>query len=216
MTTRCLSVEEIARLGTADARDPQRRHVDSCARCAALAVEYAEFVRAQPGEGADVGDAARHLSAFVAERIVREPASAATQRPPRRRFDLSYRRLLLMAASAAAAVVLVVVVARWQSTPDEVRLRGEGVALQLEPYTVAVDGTVVLSWSAVPGADGYRVQILGADLSERAVLAPAVGTTAVLSPAILALERGTYYWEVTALAAGDAIVSSAPAPLRVE
>jgi hypothetical protein len=216
MTTPCLSIDEIARLADADADagDPGRRHIDTCARCAALAVEYTEFLRARPGMGADVGDARRRLQAFITERIERDPVAAATRRPPRRWFELSPRRSLLLAASVAAAV-LVFAVARWQPAPDAVHLRGAtDESLMLGAHTVAANKSVVLSWEAVAGADGYRLTILGPDLSER-VVAPVTATSLEFVPARFALEPGAYYWEITALAQGDAIASSTPVPLHV-
>lgn len=213
MTTQCLSIEEIARLETADAADPARRHLDACARCAALATAYAEFVRAAPGGDADLDDARRRLDAFIAERIERIPASAPATR---RWFEVAApRRMLMFAASAAVVAVLAVSLARRQSGPEEMVLRGSDVESQLATYTVAVNGSAPLIWAPVDGADSYRITILREDLTELTRIGPLAENMLDFAPADHDLAAGRYFWEVTALAGGDPVASAGPAPLFV-
>ncbi|HEU4365603.1 MAG TPA: hypothetical protein VFT13_09090 [Candidatus Krumholzibacteria bacterium] len=217
MTTRCLTIEEIARLRTAGATDPGRRHVDACARCSALALAYAEFVGAEPAEGADVGDAGRRLSAFIAEHIERGPiAAAASRRPPRRWFEFtSPGRMWTLVASAAVVAVLAVSVARREVAPDEMLLRGTADGAQLAAYTVAANGSIPLIWAPIDGADSYRITILREDLSELARIGPVGENSLAFAPAAHSLAVGRYFWEVTALAGGDPVAWAGPAPLIV-
>lgn len=217
MTTQCLTIEEIARLATADANDPGRRHLDSCARCAALEVQYAEFLRAEPAAGADVRDAGLRLSAFIDERIERGPVvAAATRRPPRRWFDFSSpRSTLVLAASAAVVVVLALTVARRDLAPDDMILRGSAQENQLPAYTVAERGSIPLIWAPIDGADSYRIAILGEDLVEVMRIGPVGENSFVFAPAEHSLPAGRYFWEIVALGDGDELATAGPAPLIV-
>ncbi len=216
MTTTCLSIEEIAGLETADAGDPGRAHVERCARCAALALEYAEFVRGRPDAGSDVGDAGQRLAAFIAERIERDPIeTSGTRRLPRRWFELSPRRGLAYAAAAALVLIAAVTVIRTQLAPEQMVLRGAGDGDQLATYTVAADGSIPLIWAPVDGADAYRITILGEDLVELTAIGPVGENTFVFAPAEHALPAGRYFWEITALVGGDPVATVGPAPLFV-
>jgi hypothetical protein len=216
MTKNCLSVQEIARLATADATDPGRRHMDACARCSALAMAYDEFMRATPADGANVDDANRRLAAFIAARIENHPVTAAgTRRVPRRRFEFSSRRNLAFAAAAAVLVIAAVTVMRGQFAPEPMVLRGPADGNQLATYTVTVGGSIPLIWAPVEGADAYRITILSEELTEVLVIGPIEGNTFVFEPAAHSLKSGRYFWEVTALAHGDSVGAVGPAPLFV-
>lgn len=218
MITRCLSIEEIVALDGAGTRDPARAHVVACARCAAIAAEYAAFTRAQPVGGADVADADRRLAAFIAEQVERTPAGtgAGAARPERRRwFDLAPRRALMMSAAAAAVVLVGVTVMRNVLAPETMILRGTDAAAQLATYSVAGDASIPLLWAPVDGADAYRITILREDLTELRQIGPVAENSYVFAPAAHELTPGRYFWEVTALADGDSIGSLGPAPLFV-
>jgi hypothetical protein len=182
-----------------------------------MVAAYADFLRAEPGEGADVADADRRLAAFIAERIEAAPESASgTRRAPRRRFELaSPRRFALFAASAAVVLIAAFAVVRWQSAPDEMLLRGAGGGDRLATYTIPASGSMPLVWAPVAGADAYRVAILREDLVELVRIEPVAENTLVLAPAVYSIPAGRYFWEVTALAAGDPIAVAGPAPLFV-
>jgi hypothetical protein len=216
MNTRCPDIEEIARLLLGAAGDDTRRHVDACARCSALALQYAAFLRAAPAEGADVADAEQRLAAFIADRIEAAPSSAREKRPvPRRWFDLAPRRGFMLAAAAVAVVVTALVVMRGAFAPDDMILRGSAVGTQLPTYTVAANGSIPLVWEPVVGADSYRITILGENLDELTEIGPITGNVYEFKPAEHAIGVGRYFWEVTALASGDSVGSAGPAPLFV-
>jgi len=217
MKSDCVSIEDLAALRHAPADDPRRRHVDGCARCAALQTEYAAFIGAEPADGADTASANERLAAFIAEHIERAPGRERTvhaRRPSRGWFSLSPRRSITMAAAAALLLIAVSQLRDRLTTPPMV-LRGDADANQLATYSVAGDGSVPLVWAPVEGADAYRITILGEDLVELTRIGPVAGNTFPFRPADYDLRPGRYFWEVTALAGGDSVGSAGPAPLFV-
>jgi hypothetical protein len=220
MTTPCVAIEEIADVVQLPRDDARRRHVESCARCSALAVAIEAFVSAQAIEGSNPASANDRLAAFIttlAERDGPAPASRTISRSPRRGSGFSLLRPV-WGISAAVAVLLVLAIVRvhpWLPNPGVVR-GGSAGGVIVEAAGVAGDGTITLRWEPVAGADSYAVTILAADMSEIASTAPTPETTVTLppdSPVLPAPRPGPVFWQVTAFASGDAVATSAPQPL---
>ncbi len=151
------------------------------------------------------------------------PARAIGSRPPRIPFG---------PPSLAWGVVAVLVLAigwylgpRGRARPDADRLRAapDSTAVRAQERPVlgaprAVAAGVELRWSAVAGADAYRLVFLDADLAPIASLGPVADTIAVLAsghlPAGLGAGR-TVAWQVEALEGGYPIASSETALLKV-
>ncbi len=217
MTTRCIPVEEIATVLSLARDDERRRHAESCARCSALMLAHAEFVRASVVEGADPVDARRRLDALIASRV--EGASSPGARPVIPMRHSHWARLRPVWAIVAAAVVVtgVVLVRDWPQRPGNEAVRGGAHAvIETSPAEVSSDGSVAVHWEPVPGADAYEVTLLAADLSEVRRLGLTTQPFAVVAADVLS-ESGravAVYWQVTAVKAGDPVATSAPAPIH--
>jgi hypothetical protein len=217
MTKDCIPLEALGTLDALPPDHPMRRHAATCPRCSSLLFAYESFVRADAVQGADAPEAERRLDAFITRRVQGgEPEPAPVARAPKRGrgrwFELPAFRF---AAAAVALVLIATVVARWQPwAPERIVYRGEGdAAIEVEPAQLLADGAFELRWTAVPGADSYRVTILGADLSELARLPLPNQVGARFDPKSLAAGQTAAYWRVEALREGGVIASSAPEPL---
>jgi hypothetical protein len=204
-------------LGTLDAEDPRRLHIERCARCSAMLAAYREFVRADAPGRARMRDADARLAAFVAERVERGDAKytepvAGAPRPPRGRW----LRIPAVRFVATTAVFLLIAVAVTQFLPDSKEalvLRGDPrAAFSLEVPRAQDDGTLELSWASVADADAYQVTILGDDLSEVFRLPATHDTRVSLDVGVLPAQATR--WQVTALREGGVIAESSPAILR--
>ncbi len=222
MTTPCVAIEEIADVVRLPRDDARRGHVETCARCSALALAIEEFVHAQAVDGSNPGDANDRLAAFIATLVESNgpaPASRTISRAPRRGFGFSLMRPV-WGISAALALLLVVAIVRvhpWLPNDGVVRGGSPG-GVVVEAAGVAGDGTITLRWEPVAGADSYAVTVFAADMSEIASTAPTSETTVTLpsdSPLLPAPRTGRVFWQVTAFASGDAVATSAPQPLAL-
>lgn len=214
MTDTCLDIEAIAEVLQLPASDPRRRHVERCARCSALALAYEAFVRAEPVAGADPADARRRLAAAVPGEKGPRVMSRRDAAPGRRR---GARWILRPVWGVATVVGLLVVVAvirlhPWLPAPTVLR-GGSNERIHVEAPVTGEDGAIELRWSAVEGADAYRVTLLAADLSEISTTAATPDTHLTLPPGSSAKgEKLRAYWQVTAFAGGDPVATSAPVP----
>jgi hypothetical protein len=187
----CLDDHAVAALadGSIDAarRDALLPHLAGCAHCRHRVASVARAL-ADPGvarELSDVDDATR-------------PRVTTT------------RRIALAAAAAAAAVLLVIA---WPSSmePPQQPHRAPAITAAPAPEAVWPVGAVAdarsLRWSAVPGADRYRVTLFDA---EGLVLFEAeLAGTEVELPAAVVLDPGRrYWWEVDARLDFDRWVAS--------
>jgi hypothetical protein len=174
----CLDEETIAAVvdGTLEipARSAANRHVASCARC----------------RGA-VASVARGL----ADTRVAGEIAKIDRGQGRRRF----RRYLFPAVAAAA---LGIFLARPRGTVDDA-LQHRGPAITTAPAPVplspvaAVAEARVLRWSAVPGADRYRVTIF--DAAGKPVYDAQLADTVATLPHTIGLVAGrVYLWNVEA------------------
>ncbi len=234
MDTRCFNEDEIADVLALDEGDPRKQHLETCAKCRALALVYLEFMqdRSIPA-GSDPAGANRRLqSAFIdaqasgsASRDLSKARATARSGPPWERFISWLPLTLRRPALAAAAVVLLASAAyvgigprlagerpgalRGTPSPPE----GSASSAWLLPVEADPSGHPLLRWRRVPGADAYEVRLFGADLSDFARLGPLSDTLLVLRPGVLppeAAPRGTAGWQVVALQGGLEMAVSSP------
>ena len=176
MTDERITPDEFARLMALPEADPERRRAESTAEFAGMKALFtafeAEGATRGPEDDAIRDELARRLStrlpattAGAGRASGASPRAAAPERTPGGWLAVflgpSGRRALAFAVLVAVAGAGVWMTRR----PREDVVRGEGPGA----FTVtasAVPGGVALAWPRVPGADGYRVTLLGADLGE--------------------------------------------------
>ncbi len=166
--SRCIPVEELARVRGLPEDAPERAHIVSCPRCRATLLALAEFERADENLPAAAGAPRAHerLDRAIAS-LTAEPAASASGpaggwlrrlfAPPAMRFATGFAALAVIAAGAWLATRP----ATERSAPAERVVRGEA------PGTGAVVRTLddgwVVTWAPVEGADGYDVVFLDRD-----------------------------------------------------
>jgi hypothetical protein len=228
MNHRCVEHSELAAISRLPEDDPRRREADECPRCAARLAQYVEFMDGfVPPEG-DMEGADARLAEFMDDVFDRQlsGAGSAPETPERTGFfDWLGRLLLPRPALAGAAVLLVVVVAvtvwkPWSTDPpvlrNDVPAGQETAAVVTLPPSTADDGSLVLSWEPLEGADGYRIRIRSQELAELAVFGPIPGTSFTLDSGLLPPDApDTVWWEVIATSGGDEIARSNPAAVQL-
>jgi hypothetical protein len=220
LETPCIDSEGIADVVELPADHPTRRHVEDCPRCRNLLRSYQKFVSAEPVAGAGIADAHHTLDALIASKVGKR---SAVTRPSSMRLAGVFRGFLrpapLVAAAAVCALVTVVV---WQQSrgPESLRLRSQPTSQTsgLPPADVRPDGSIHLSWAAVPGADAYQVRIYGPNFTE-IYRHPSVAETSVVIdrsslPSDLPPQLDVL-WRVYALQTGDVIGTSEPGSIRI-
>lgn len=223
----CIPLETLGRVAALPTGHPERAHLDECARCRSLLAMLTEFetpVRAPAlARFADADAALRATIAGLAAEGEPDPVPPVAARTSRAADRGGWLARLLPAAplprfAAAFAVLAVVTLAALLlgRGPAHEPLRGAapgaGAAFAAaEPRVVA--GGVELAWTAVPGADCYRVVFLDAALDPLARADAGAATRFVLRadalPAGLA-HGATVGWQVEALA-GDDLRATSPA-----
>ena len=191
----CVDEETIAamaegRLETA-ARNAVARHLAACARCRIAVVSVVRGI-AEPA---------------VAREI------AAIERRPRRRIT----RFIVPIAAAAALVIFFVQPRRSRDVDAEHRAPTFTSAIAPVPLApvAAMAHVHALRWSAVPGADRYRVTLF--DVRGRSLYeAQLADTVAVLPDSIVLTPRQSYLWTVEARIGWDRWSSSPLTKFSVE
>ena len=80
----------------------------------------------------------------------------------------------------------------------------------VEPAEGSSSGHIDLfSWTAVPGADGYRMHLAAATDNRTVWDSPLLTTTEAHLPNTVALEPEAYVWQITALK-GNEVVATSP------
>lgn len=226
--TRCIPIEELARVRDLPEGSPERVHAAECPRCRARLLALAEFERGDAAlpEVAGAGRAHAKLDALIdsltSPAPAGAPAGARAERPeswlarlfapPAARFAGAFAVLALVAASAW-------LVARGPAsrTPSAV-VRGEAGTSQALAVRATATGWE-LAWPPVPGADRYDVVFLDASLHEVArregLLEPRLVLERDALPAGLATGVPLMA-EIEARAGGDRIYSSVPAAIRLD
>ncbi len=228
----CIPLESLARVAALPAGHAERAHLDGCARCRSLLEMLREFeAPTHAPAGARFADADAALRATLADLAAEgepdpaPPVAARARRPEARRGWLA--RLLAAAplprfAAAFAALSVVVLAALLLGrgpAPDTLRAAAPGGAAAFTaaaPRTVG--GGVELAWTAVAGADRYRVVFLDPTLAALARVDAGPVTRLVLRadalPAGLA-HGATVGWQVEALAGDDVRATTATRALLV-
>lgn len=228
----CIPIEALGRVAALPAGHPERAHLDDCARCRSLLAMLTEFeTPARAPEGARFADADAALRATIAGLAAEgepDPAPPVAARASRAADRGGWLARLLpvaplprfAAAFAALAVVALAALLLGRGPANE-PLRdatpGAGAAFTVaEPRAIA--GGVELAWTAVPGADRYRVVFLDAALDPVARADAGAATRLVLRadalPAGLA-HGAAVGWQVEALAGNDLRATSPARALLV-
>ena len=179
MNRQCLDPERLAAARHAPADDPDRRHLESCAWCRALAASRDLFddLGDLPA-GADVDAADHRLAAFLQIEVAgsKTTLGSDTRAPLRhgpapRRFAWPRRRVARVSSLAAAAVLLATF-GFWLvrdvggPAPGGIKLRdGAGGAQDLvlaAPRVVSGQG-VLLSWTTALHEASFEVALTTAD-----------------------------------------------------
>ncbi len=167
MSDQCIPIEELEELALAEPDDERLRHLETCPRCRAELAMYRSFMA---GNSAMADSGREELLATRMRKVIHcndaEVNSSPVPSPQESgRFPRSLQRSLL----AVAAVLLVFFAVEWYQVPGiqtGIHLRGaadqqdHSLVLQVK----AESGALQLSWSEFPGADNYKVEILGSDL----------------------------------------------------
>jgi hypothetical protein len=215
----CIPDDELLLAPTWAAGDPRHDHVRTCARCRSLWLEIQSAEREATDAPAPSPREAERLERAVREGLDLAPVSAArpeapVARPgaPRPAFWRTAPGLGALAVAACAVIVAAVVLApRGPGPAPGVRGEAEAGALALLPPEVAGDA-VMLRWRSVPGAETYRVELLGEDFGER--LARNTGTDTTVTLRADTLRGQELWWRVSAEAGGVRLVQSEPSALR--
>jgi len=226
MTETRFTPEEFARLLALSPDHPDRRRVEDDPRFDSWRrmLRAFETGEAQELSASELRDADRSLALRLEREIgvaadpraVRAAGGDAARTEARRsreaRPGAGWSWLFPRWAPAMAlAAVAVVAGGVWINSARQTErvVRGEAGALTLTQREIR--GGRELTWSAVPGADEYRVVFFGSDLRERARVEHLTAPALVLRPEALpsGLERGAEVAaQVTALRAGNPVAES--------
>lgn len=221
MSTRCIESERIGEVAELPADHPLRRHVEECPRCRNLLRSYQTFLRAEPVAGFGIDAERRKLDKLISSKVSEKRPEASRHSPTG--FGSMLRGLVRPVPLIAVGAVLVlaaVVVWRQARGPEDILLRSgptsQTAALPLAD--VRPDGSIHLSWTAVPGADAYQVRIYGPNLTEIYRHPEVAETSIVIDRSLLPSDlppKLDLMWRVYALQAGDIIEVSEPGSIRV-
>jgi hypothetical protein len=238
----CYDLDELLDAADAQASDPRRVHLASCARCRANLSAYRRFL--DPGglpADAEPEDARETLFGFLDERVAAggRPAGMPARRECRTHRPWFFWPVLTGAGAALVAVIMIGISLRGAeesglgagahppsatrpssatASPRTITLRdGSAVTAHVEAQaTVPAEGGMRWTWQAVDGADGYAVLIYDDDLTVIERISADGALQAELSAAALALLEGASLWQVLALHGGDEIARSGPQYLPSE
>lgn len=232
-TDACFEVEDLEGVVAAIERGERPAHLDACPRCRALLASCRTFLDpTDPPEGSDITDASRRLALPAllgwegrrsAEGRSADSVSSAkaSARRSRWRFDMPWLRPIY----AVAAILLVAFVAReivpgmGRQDPSRV-LRGHAPAaasVELLAPRADMQGSIVLEWHEVSGAESYDMIVYRQDLSvvKRMKIAKATSVT-LTSDDVTALGAAhAAYWQVIATKGGEELARSAPVEFRL-
>jgi hypothetical protein len=210
MTDGCFRLDEFESLLDLAPDDPRQRHLAACPLCRARLAEYRAFItEGPPAVGSRPEEANAALEAFTV-RMIRGAGGAGGGGFWSRFRALRAPRIVLVPGLAAAAIAAVILIAILHPFPggDERRpsLRGSSdstiTELAVKPVLVR-DGAVTFTWSLLPDADRYEVQIFDANLDQIARFD--AGATAGLKtePGVIPGADGVLWWRVVAFRDGD-------------
>ena len=225
MDHECIALQDLDLVLHAGEDDQRRDHLLECPRCRASLAMYQSFLEGNP----DLADkemearVAAGMHQYILENgTVARNADDVSDRSPvgENRFlnRTGFRSLMGLAA------VLVVIVAIDRFVPGheshDLILRSSDISeadqLELSVAILTATGDIRLSWTSVPRADSYNVEILGSDLSVLQTESVSAAPTLDLPAGDIATwqsESASLLWRVTALAKGHVLARSAPRKL---
>jgi hypothetical protein len=195
--SRCIPIEELARVRDLPETAAERTHAESCPRCRAALLALTEFERGDdalpPESGAPAANA--RLDAVIETLTTPDPEPAARGPVPRRSEPGWLARLFappaMRFATGFAAVAIVATAVWWSgrgpadsADSGERMVRGESQATDAAGLR-AVPGGWELTWTAVAGAESYDVVLLDPELREVARISGLRETRLLLSRAAL-------------------------------
>lgn len=233
----CVRGEDLAVIEALPSGDPRRRDAEACARCRARLMAFASFVAALdvPAEaGLEEADArlAAILEARTGGRVKGDhdwrdgtpvddgdKAAAAEGRRWLDRLLVVFGRPALRPAWAAVVVLLAVWGVREsgliQRPGDRsIELRGESGrspgGIETLDAVMAADGSMVVAWKAVPGADRYAIVVCDASLRETSRVEAGPELSGRLDSDLSGRASGSdpLFWGVVAYRGGDEIARS--------
>jgi len=238
----CFDLDELLDAADAQAGDPRRVHLASCARCRANLSAYRRFLDSGGLPAEAEPEAAREtLFRFLDERVAAggRPAVLPTHRERRTHRPRFFWPVLTGAAAALVAVVVIGISLRGAedsglgegahapsatrpsgatASPPAITLRdGGAVTAHVEARAIVpAEGGVRWTWRAVDGADEYAVLIYDDDLTVIERISADGALQAELDATALATLEGASLWQVFALQRGDEIARSGPRYLPSE
>lgn len=238
MTDRCFGFEELDEILRRGAGDRRREHVDRCPRCRSRLVLYQSYVvlheeAGGPAEDSDPGEiaAAEQLRGVLERNILGPSRGVIAARADRSRsrwlsrlFGPLLRRRRLAPALGFATLLIagVLFIRTWEPWTDRgIVFRDAGDPspprdIALSPPVLMHEGGLELRWKSVPGADTYRVRLLGSGFEELARFDAGPDTLLLLTVGEiqqLSDPPSVSFWLVEGLSFGDRIAESAPAIL---
>jgi hypothetical protein len=224
MKGNCPPIERFEQLLLGDPEDPGRRHLDQCPRCRARVASFAMFMQLDPlPEGARLEDVRERLSRAIHREAEAVPQRARWSNSPFSWFRIQAR--VWRPALGVACIVLVVGIFLYResdrrSEPAPV-LRDTSSTAPIGAPLVSEslpDGGMLLRWTGVPDAQGYRIHVYGSNLLEITSFDIGSQPTAMLSAdrlAALGPSRAPRIWRVGVLRNGDEIALTPPATFRL-
>lgn len=226
-----ITPEEFARVMGLSESHPERRRAEANPQFAALRALHDSFVAGDEAGAAGAESIRAELERRVLPRVLGPAGAGATAGggPSGRSADRTggfFAALLAAFAQPAArwsvafaAIALVAGVGWWSTArgPRRDVIRGEATTGAFEVRAALRGGSLELRWTAVPEADGYRVVLLGADLTEVAHFDLGNGTTKTLDrdslPPALASGQPVSV-EIVALKSGQPIATTPARAIR--
>ncbi|MGH7740656.1 MAG: hypothetical protein ACRENS_01390 [Candidatus Eiseniibacteriota bacterium] len=210
----CPKIEQLSELNRLPAGDSRRSHLDGCARCQARLIALNDFVA--PGE---LELSEQELRSAEQELSRRRELGGALQSFAPRGSSSRLGRLFSWRPALAAAAVLIAVAGMWMMMRPggEPALRGARDG-DWQPKIDSGGGATIIRWSAVAGADGYRLEFFDASLQPIAHLdAGAVLTSRLAADSLPAglHAHSEVLVRIDALRGSDVIAESRGTPLRV-
>lgn len=210
---------ELLERSTWSPADPRHAHVATCPRCLALVAELETIAMDEALPRLSASERAA-LSAAVTRGLDDAHPVPRREAAPARRTGLAMPWPWIGGLAAAATVVAVSLIALQNGQPGDVIERGGSDPRVVQTESVRVEaGQAQFRWSPRPGADRWRLELLGADFSVvRAETLEAGQTTWTLrvDEAGPALAGQPLHWRVVADSAGEAVAESPPEPFELK
>lgn len=219
---RCIPDEALVGSAAWPADDPRWAHVAACARCRAVLLEHEAFLAEATEPDSIPDDVRAALDASIDRGLKLAAATAASARPPVPQLEPDRRSrwdTVRSYALAAGFIVIAGTAVLLRFRPGEQPLeRGEQRPVAIQAFEPRTTGThVEFRWHAWPGADAYRLELLGPDFAVVHRRSVGADTTCELPvhDETPALAGAMLYWRIVADSSGVRIAASEPGPIRL-